>query len=97
MNGAPSKVNLSKTSLKLGVGESLTIEEITNKGTYANADNLKWSSSDSNVVAVVKQSSTKAKLTAKGKGTAAVTLKLYNGTTANCTVTVMEEPSKVTL
>ena len=97
VKGAPSKVNLSKTSLKLGVGESLTIEEITNKGTYANADNLKWSSSDSNVVAVVKQSSNKAKLTAKGKGTAAVTLKLYNGTTANCTVTVMEEPSKVTL
>ena len=94
---APSSVKTNPTSVTLGVGESYTISEGTNSGTYANAANLKWSSSDTSVATVTKGSGNKAKITAKGVGTAYVKITLFNGKTAQCKVTVKPAPTSVKL
>ena len=89
---APSSVKTNPASVTLGVGESYTISENTNSGSYANAANLKWISSNSHVATVTKGSSNKSKITAKGAGTAYIKITLYNGKTAQCKVTVNEDP-----
>ncbi len=94
---APSSVSTNPASLTLGNGESYTISENTNSGTYANAANLKWSSSNTNVATVTKGSGNKATVKAVGTGTANITIKLYNGKTATCKVTVKPAPSSVKL
>ena len=89
---APTSVKVNPSSVTLGVGESYTISENTNSGSYANAANLKWTSSNSHVATVTKGSSNKSKITAKGAGTAYIKITLYNGKTAQCKVTVNEDP-----
>ena len=95
VKSAPSSVTTNPTSLTLGVGESYTISESTNSGTYANSANLKWTSSDSRVATVTKGNSNKATITAKAAGTAYIKITLYNGRTAQCKVTVKPAPSSV--
>lgn len=97
VKNAPTSVKLNASNLTLGVGEEFIISEGTNSGTYANADNLKWSSSNTNVVTVTKTSGNKAKIVAKGTGTAKVKITLYNGVTAECNVTVKNAPNTVNL
>ena len=98
VKNAPSSVKLNISSRTMGIGETYTIQENTDSGSYANAANLKWSSSDSKVLAVSKvQTTNKAVLTAKGVGTATVTLKTYNGKTASAVITVKKAPTKVSL
>lgn len=97
VKNSPSSVSLSKTSLTLGTGETYVISENTNSGSYANAANLKWSSTDTNVATVTKDSKNKAVITAKGNGTATIKITLYNGKTATCKVTVKNAPSSVKL
>ena len=92
---APTSVKTNPASVTLGVGEKYTISESTNSGTYANASNLKWSTSNSSVATVTKGSGNKATVTAKGVGTAYVKITLYNGKTAQCKVTVKPAPSSV--
>lgn len=92
---APSSVTTNPTSVTLGVGERYTISENTKSGTYANAANLKWTSTNSSVATVTKGSSNKASITAKGVGTAYVKITLYNGKTAQCKVTVKPAPASV--
>ena len=88
VKNAPSSVSLNKTSLTLNKGESYTISESTNSGSYANAANLKWTSSNSSVATVTKSSGNKAVIKAKAKGTSYIKITLYNGKTAQCKVTV---------
>lgn len=95
VKSAPTSVSLTQPSLNLGVGENYIIAEKTNGGTYANADNLKWSSSNNDVVSVEKLEKNKAKIVAKATGTARITVKLYNGKTASCNITVKKEPTAV--
>ncbi len=95
VKNAPSSVKTSPASVTLGKGETLTICENTNSGSYANAANLKWSTSNSSVATVTKGSGNKAKITAKGVGTAYIKITLYNGKTAQCKVTVKNAPSSV--
>lgn len=83
---APTSVRLSTTSLTLGVGETFTITESTNSGSYAKS--FTWSSSNSKVATVTKDSGNKAIVKAVGKGTAYIKIKTYNGKTATCKVTV---------
>ena len=97
VKAAPTSVKLNKTSLTLGNGESITISESTNSGSYSNASNLKWSTSNSKVATVQKLSGNKAKIVAKGTGTATITIKTYNGKTASCKVTVKAAPNSVKL
>lgn len=94
---APNSVNLNTSSATLGVGENFQISECTNNGSYANADNLKWSSSNPNVATVKKGVSNKATITAKGTGTTTVKITLYNGKTASCKITVKPAPTSVTI
>ncbi len=95
VKNAPSSVKTNPKSVTLGVGETYTVSESTNSGTYANASNLSWSSSNSSVAVVTKGSGNKAVITAKRAGTANITIKLYNGKTASCKVTVKPAPSSV--
>lgn len=98
VKSAPTSVKLSNTNLTLGVGEKFTISESTNSGSYANADNLKWTTSNANVAIPAKVSgSNKAVIRAKGVGTATITIKTYNGKTATCKVTVKSAPTSVKL
>lgn len=92
---APTQVTANPTSVTLGVGEKYTISESTNSGSYANAANLKWSSSSTSVAAVAKGNTNKAVITAKSVGTANVKITLYNGKTATCKVTVKPAPTGV--
>lgn len=92
---APTSVKTNPASVTLGVGEKYTISESTNSGTYANASNLKWSTSNSSVATVTKGSGNKATVTAKGVGTAYVKITLYNGKTAQCKITVKPAPTSV--
>ena len=95
VKNAPSSVKTNPTSVTLGKGEKYTISESTNSGTYANAANLKWTTSNSSVATVTKGSGNKATITAKGVGTAYIKITLYNGKTAQCKVTVKNAPSSV--
>ncbi len=95
VKNAPSSVKTNPTSVTLGKGEKYTISENTNSGTYANAANLKWTTSNSSVATVTKGSGNKATITAKGVGTAYIKITLYNGKTAQCKVTVKNAPSSV--
>ena len=86
----PTSVKTNPTALTLGKGESYTIKENTNSGSYANAANLKWTSTNTRVVTVKKGSGNKAVLKAVSEGTANVKLTLYNGKTAICKVSVVD-------
>ncbi len=92
---APSSVAITPSRLTLGVGESYTISQSTNSGSYAKG--FTWSSSNTSVATVTKTTANKAKVTAKGVGTATVTVKLYNGKTSACKVTVRKAPSSVAI
>lgn len=97
VRNAPSSVKTNPSSVILGVGETYIVSESTNSGTYANADNLKWSSTNTSVATVTKGSGNRAQITAMGVGTAYVKITLYNGKTAQCKVTVKPAPTSVKL
>ena len=95
---APASVSTNPAKLTLGNGETYTISENTSAGSYANAANLRWTSSNTNVVTVTKQNGTnRATLKATRTGTAYITIKTYNGKTASCTVTVKSAPKTVSV
>ncbi len=91
VNIPTTKIKLSKSSVTLGKGESLTLKTTF---TPSNASNktITWKTSNSKV-ATVKN----GKITAKKAGTVTITAKTSNGKTATCKVTVKNAPSKVTL
>lgn len=95
VKSAPTSVKTNPSSVTLGIGETYTVSETTNSGSYANAANLKWSTSNSSVATVTKGSANKATITAKGVGTAYIKITLYNGKTAQCKVTVKSAPTSV--
>lgn len=97
VKNAPTSVKTNPTSVTLGVGEIYTVSESTNSGSYANAENLKWSSTNTSVATVTKGSGNKAQIVARGVGTAYVKITLYNGKTAQCKVTVKPAPTSVKL
>lgn len=94
---APSWVSLSKENITLGKGDTITISEHTNSGSYANAKNLKWTSSNNKVAMVENYKNGCAGITAKGNGTAAITVQTYNHKTDTCKITVKNAPSSVKL
>lgn len=84
---APTSVTLNKSSISLGTGTTYTLVENT-PGAYSNPDNVVWSSSDSSVASVKKDKNNTAVVTAKKAGTATITIRTYNGKTAQCKVSV---------
>lgn len=89
---APSSVSVSKSKVTLGVGEKYRLSCTLPYGTAANG--FTYSSGNSSVVRVDKKT---GEVTARGVGTAKLTVKTYNGKTAVCTVTVKEAPKSVSL
>ena len=90
---APTSVKVNPASLTLGKGETYTISESTNSGSYAWG--FSWSSSNTSVATVKKGTANKATITAKGVGTSTITIKTYNGKTATCKVTVKPAPTSI--
>lgn len=78
------KLQLDKTTLSLGKGESYTIKTENNAA--------EWVSSNTDVVSVLNGT-----VTALGVGTATVTAKTDTGKSAICKVTVKNEPEDVTI
>ncbi len=80
-----SQVKLNKSSVTLGIGESMNL--IASGGS-----NYKWSTGNSSVATV-----NAGRLTAKKKGSTTVTVKSSGGKTATCKVTVKPAPTSVRL
>ena len=87
---APTHVTIPAESLTLGKGEKFTLAPVFDNGAPAD---ITWVSTNPGVVKV----SAGGGLTAKKRGSAAVTLTTHNGLTATCAVKVVKAPSKVTL
>ena len=89
---APGSVSVSKSRVTLGVGEKYRLSCTLPYGTAANG--FTYSSSNSSVVRVDRRT---GEFTARGVGTAKLTVRTYNGKTAFCTVTVKEAPKSISL
>ena len=90
VKNAPSKVYLNKTSIVLKKGKNYVLSEKTNTHSYANPQNIKWSSSNSRIAKVTKTpNSNKATIKALNKGICYITVKTYNNKMAKCKVFVM--------
>ena len=87
---APDSVSLSTKQLTVGVGESYRFTNSIPSGTAANS--RVYSVSDANVLQLSGNT-----VTGQKAGTATVTVKLYNGVTAKCQVTVKNAPTSVSL
>ena len=83
---APSKVTLSKTSLNMAVGETVTLKAALPSGT---SSDITWKSSDETVAAV----DGKGNVLGLNPGTARVTASTFNGKSASCDVTVTQAQS----
>ena len=79
--GATS-VKLSKTSVTLDKGKTITLTATVQPGTVYDKS-VTWTSSDAKIASV-----SNGKITAKSGGTATITAKTSNGKTAKCTVKV---------
>lgn len=89
---APTSINLNKTSLTLGVGETYDLNSSLPNG--QGAYDITYSSSATGVAPVRAAGGI---VTAKAVGTAYVTVRTYNGKTKTCTVTVKSPPTSVSL
>ena len=78
---APKKVTLSNTSLTLNVNDTFKLKARVNSGSHAS---YTWASSNKSVATVSKA----GLVTARGAGSATITVKTHNGKKATCAVTV---------
>ena len=78
---APKKVTLSNTSLTLNVNDTFKLKAKVNSGSHAS---YTWASSNKSVATVSKA----GLVTARGAGSATITVKTHNGKKATCAVTV---------
>lgn len=94
---APSEVNLNYSSMTIGSEEQVTLKEVTDYGTYANSENLKWTSDNPNVIKITKNNDNVATAKAVGVGEVTVKLTLYNGIQATCHFNVKRMSDSLTL
>lgn len=87
---APGDVALDKTSVTLGVKESVTLTPTIPEGTHAS---FSWSTKDKHIATVTQS----GKITGKKVGKTTVTVETQNGKTAKVTVKVKKAPDEVTL
>lgn len=88
---APESIELNKTEYTMGIGQTYILKSTISPAdayTYCN-----WKSSDVTVATVTST----GKITAKGLGTATITVKTSNGKTATCNVTVKKAPESIAL
>ncbi len=87
---APSIIELDNNSAVLGTGETMTLNTYLSKDSAS--DSITWTSSDESIVSV-----NDGNITALKNGTALVTVRTFNGKTAECNVTVKNAPSDLIL
>lgn len=87
VKNAPSKVSLNKSSMSIGVGETVNLVPSLPSGTASYS--ISYISNDTSVCSVNKSSGL---LTGKSEGKAVITVYTFNGKTASCTVTVKKAP-----
>ena len=87
---APGSVTLAKSTVTLGVKESVTLTPSVPDGTHAS---YTWSTRDKSIATVTKA----GKITGKKAGKTTITVRTHNGKTAKVTVKVKKAPGKVTL
>lgn len=90
---APAKVSFDKTSSTIIKGKTCTLTPVIPTACYAH--NYTFTTSNSSVATVKKTSDNKVVVTGKKAGTATITVKTYNGKTANCKITVKEEETSL--
>ena len=90
--GKPTGISLNKTSLSLDKEESYNLKA-TITPNNATDKTITWKSSNKSVATVT----SKGKVTAKSVGTATITAKTSNGKTATCKITVVEEPTSISI
>ena len=91
VNEAPSEVKLNIHSLEMGVGETYRFYATVPANTTACVRS--YSSSDESIVSFDKN----GVMTAKKAGTATISVKIYNGQTDTCQITVKNAPSSVSI
>ena len=91
VNNAPSEIKLNTNSLEMGVGENYRFYATVPANTTACVRN--YSSSNESVVSFDKN----GVMTAKKAGTATISVKIFNGKTDTCKVTVKNAPSSISL
>ena len=97
----PTSIRLSSSNLSIKKGTSAVLKS-TILPANASGTSLTWSSSNNKVATVSKELNSagketgNAKITAKGKGTATITVKTPNGKTAACKITVGQVKLNVT-
>ena len=89
---APTSLSLNKTSITMGIGETFDLNRVLPSGTGAYS--VTYSSNNTKGVKVNTKSGL---ITARGRGTATITAKTYNGKTATCRVKVLNAPTSVSL
>ncbi len=91
---SPDQVKLSESEITLGVGESYKLKAILPDGTAAATRTF---TTDRDDVLKMTQTNWEGVFTAIKPGKAVVTVRLYNGKEAKCTVTVKAEPQSLKL
>lgn len=89
----PTSITISKESSTLDLTTDSTINLATKVLPSDAINTITWSSSNTSVATVDKN----GKVTAKGNGTTVISAKTKNNLTANCTVTVITTPERITL
>lgn len=86
-----NKSSIAGKTITLKRGKTLSVYESTPSGTYANAKNVTYTSSNKRVASVSKDGTFKssAKIKAIKKGTATITVRLYNGKTSYVKIRVV--------
>lgn len=86
-----NKSSIAGKTITLKRGKTLSVYESTPSGTYANAKNVTYTSSNKGVATVTKNGTFKssAKIKAIKKGTATITVRLYNGKTSSVKIRVV--------
>lgn len=97
VKNTPESISLNKKELTLGIGEEYGLIVNFNSGEYANNNNIECNISKENVVTVTEIKNDKIFIKAQSCGTAKITIKTYNGKTADCIINVNPMAQSLTL
>lgn len=94
VKNAPKTVKMSKTEMTIGIGETAYLDSILDEGSASAS--RKYTTSDTSVLSV-SDKTWNCCFTGRKAGTAVITVRTFNGRTAQCKITVKAAPQSVTL
>ena len=94
VKASPDNVTLSKEQITIGVGEQVTISSAVNDGAASTTRN--YTSSDTDSVQII-PTSWNCTFVGNSVGTSVITVRTYNGKSAQCKVTVKSPPKSVSM